>query len=142
MYRIVIIGGGLGGLTTALHLSSVGITCTVIEKQHYPFHRVCGEYISNEVVPYLTASGLMPEGFQPPKIERFQLSSTNGKSAILNLDLGGFGISRFSFDHFFTKRLNQMALIFFSIQSLRMYHSMKTSLKFKLEAQHWKQILL
>lgn len=100
MDTIIIIGGGLGGLITALHLSKVGISCTVIEKNQYPFHRVCGEYVSNEVIPYLTASDLMPLEFEPSQIERFQLSATNGKNAILKLDLGGFGISRYVLDHF------------------------------------------
>jgi flavin-dependent dehydrogenase len=112
MHRIVIIGGGLGGLITALHLSRVGITCTVIEKNQYPFHRVCGEYISNEVVPYLTISSLMPDVFCPPQIERFQLSAINGKSATLKLDCGGFGISRFNFDHFLYEKAKSLGVNF------------------------------
>ncbi|HEU5291157.1 MAG TPA: FAD-dependent oxidoreductase, partial [Cyclobacteriaceae bacterium] len=38
--------------------------------------------------------------FQPPRINQFQLSSVSGKSITLPLDLGGFGISRYAFDHF------------------------------------------
>ena len=96
--RVLIAGGGLAGLVAAHLLAKEGIEVTVIEKKHYPFHRVCGEYISNEVIPFLTSLGLFPSEYNPPSITKFQLTSVNGKSAQLPLDLGGFGISRYTFD--------------------------------------------
>lgn len=98
--HVVIVGGGLAGLVASLHLSKEGISCTVVEKSSYPFHRVCGEYVSREVIPYLTRLGAYPERLQPAQIDRFQLTSTRGDSASLPLDLGGFGISRYAFDEF------------------------------------------
>ena len=50
---ITIVGGGLAGLTAAIHLSKIGYSVTLIEKNSYPKHKVCGEYISNEVLSYL-----------------------------------------------------------------------------------------
>ena len=50
---IIIIGGGLAGLISAIHLSKAGLSVTLIEKNEYPKHKVCGEYISNEVLAYL-----------------------------------------------------------------------------------------
>jgi menaquinone-9 beta-reductase len=94
------VGGGLAGLTSSILLARNGIDVTLVEKKQYPFHRVCGEYISNEVVPFLKAQQLFPTDYSPPPISRFQLTAVNGKSAILPLDMGGFGISRFSLDHF------------------------------------------
>ncbi len=108
MKSIVIIGGGLAGLVTANYMAEKGLSVTLVEKKSYPFHRVCGEYISNETIPFLKAHGLYPEGFNPPKINRFQLTSVNGRSAALPLDLGGFGISRYAFDHFlYSKALDK-----------------------------------
>jgi len=98
--NVIIAGGGLAGLITGIQLSRAGIPCTLIEKKTYPFHRVCGEYISNETVPFLKSLGIYPEEFSPSILSRFQLSSVNGKSADLKLDLGGFGISRYQFDYF------------------------------------------
>jgi flavin-dependent dehydrogenase len=98
--KIIIIGGGLAGLVAAVKLIHAGIPCMVIEKKSYPFHRVCGEYISNEAVPFLKSLGLYPENFSPPQISRLMLSAINGKSETLPLDLGGFGISRYAFDQF------------------------------------------
>ncbi|HNU89628.1 MAG TPA: FAD-dependent oxidoreductase, partial [Ferruginibacter sp.] len=48
---ITIIGGGLAGLVSAIHLSKAGLAVTLIEKNEYPKHKVCGEYVSNEVLP-------------------------------------------------------------------------------------------
>src|SRR5262245_21676426 len=98
--KIVIIGGGLSGLISAITLVRRGIQCLVIEKKSYPFHRVCGEYLSNEVVPFLNAQNLYPEQFQPAGITRFMLSSVTGKAVVIPLDLGGFGISRYTYDAF------------------------------------------
>jgi menaquinone-9 beta-reductase len=46
-YQVIVIGGDLGGLCSALHLSLKGIKVLLIEKNAYPKHKVCGEYISN-----------------------------------------------------------------------------------------------
>ncbi|MCZ8353747.1 MAG: FAD-dependent monooxygenase [Cyclobacteriaceae bacterium] len=97
---VIIIGGGLGGLIAALDLRAKGNTCVLIEKKKYPFHRVCGEYISNEIIPYLKLLKAFPESFNPSKLTRFQLTATTGKSSYLDLDMGGFGISRYQFDFF------------------------------------------
>jgi menaquinone-9 beta-reductase len=96
--NVSIIGGGLAGLISGILLSRRGIPCRLFEKKSYPFHRVCGEYISNEARPFLEKNGLFPEEFSPPKLARFQLSSATGRTAILPLDVGGFGISRYTFD--------------------------------------------
>lgn len=99
MKNVTIIGGGLAGLLTAIQLVRAQIPVTLFEKRHYPFHRVCGEYISNETLPFLKSLNLFPEHLQPSHINKFQLTSINGKAANLPLNLGGFGISRYALDH-------------------------------------------
>lgn len=100
MKDVVVIGGGLAGLVSSILLSRAGLDVTVVEKKKYPFHRVCGEYVSNEVVPFLKANGLYPQEHAPTSINKFQLSAISGSKASVKLDVGGFGISRFTFDHF------------------------------------------
>lgn len=112
MKRIVIVGGGISGLITAIQLAKAGILPTLIEKKVYPFHRVCGEYISSETVPFLKKLGLYPDSFSPPVISRFQLTSVNGKSAYLQLDSGGFGISRYAYDQFLYQQANAAGVHF------------------------------
>lgn len=100
MKDVIIIGGGLAGLVNAVLLTRAGQQVTLIEKKDYPHHKVCGEYISNEVVPFLKANDLYPADLKPAKISRFMLTSVSGKSSHTPLDLGAFGISRYALDHF------------------------------------------
>ena len=103
---VVIIGGGLAGLTGAIHLSKYGLKVTLIEKNEYPKHKVCGEYISNEVLPYFQWLGLNFSELNPSNISKIQFSNTSGKKINHTLPLGGFGVSRYTLDHY----LNQKAL--------------------------------
>ncbi len=122
MKKAIIAGGGLAGLVAANILGRVGIVCTVIEKKEYPFHRVCGEYISNETVPYLKSLRLYPKEFIPSQIRRLQLTSVNGKSAELPLELGGFGISRYSFDEFLFKKAKANGVEFILNKEIESIH--------------------
>lgn len=96
--KIIIIGGGLGGLVSALHLSLRGLDVTLFEKYPYPRHKVCGEYISNEVLPYLKSLGFDPFEFGAKDITDFTLSTPNSRSISTTLPLGGFSISRYCID--------------------------------------------
>lgn len=99
MYDVIVIGGGLGGLTAAIELARNGFKVIVIEKHVYPFHKVCGEYISNEVRPYLENIGLDIDGLGAARISRFQLTSPAGTVLNAPLNMGGFGISRYTLDY-------------------------------------------
>jgi flavin-dependent dehydrogenase len=97
-HEVLIVGGGLAGLVSALLLAQEGHVVTVVEKKVYPFHRVCGEYVSNEVLDFLKRNGLYPDELELPSIDTFEFSDTRGSSVRLPLDLGGFGISRYVLD--------------------------------------------
>jgi flavin-dependent dehydrogenase len=102
--EIIIIGGGLAGLTTAIHLSKIGIKVILIEKNEYPKHKVCGEYISNEIVPYLEWLSLNIAELNPAQISKLDFSTADGKKIQCELPLGGFGISRYVLDDFLYKK--------------------------------------
>ncbi len=97
-YDIGIVGGGLAGLTAAIQLSRKGYKVALWEKNKYPFHRVCGEYISNESWSYLQSCGIDLPALQLPMINKLEVSAPSGTLLKAKLDLGGFGISRFSLD--------------------------------------------
>ena len=99
IYKVVFFGGGLAGLVSSIHLSKKGISVTVIEKNTYPKHKVCGEYISNEVLPYLQSLGFNPFEFQAKEITDFTLSTSSNTTIKTKLPLGGFGISRYTLDY-------------------------------------------
>lgn len=97
---VLIIGGGLAGLTSAIHLSQKGLKVILIEKSDYPRHKVCGEYISNEILPYLLWLGVDVSKLNPTNITQFEFTTNTGKAAMAKLPLGGLGISRYALDHF------------------------------------------
>tara|TARA_R110002012_G_scaffold149748_1_gene308937 strand:- start:14941 stop:16059 length:1119 start_codon:yes stop_codon:yes gene_type:complete len=109
---IIIIGGGLAGLTAAVHLLQADFSVMLIEKNSYPKHKVCGEYVSNEVLPYLDALGIYPLNKGAKKINRFQFSGLTGNALEIKLPLGGFGISRYALDLALYERAISLGLVF------------------------------
>jgi flavin-dependent dehydrogenase len=98
-YDVVIIGGGLAGLSCAILLSKAGHSVVVFEKEKYPFHKVCGEYVSLESWGFLQQLGLPLHQMNLPVIDTLFLTAPNGKSFTAKLPLGGFGISRYILDN-------------------------------------------
>ncbi len=98
-YDCAIVGGGLAGLCLAIQLSQLHHSVIVFEKNEYPFHKVCGEYISNESWDFLQSLGLTLSDMRLPKINQLGVSSTKGFMLEAPLKMGGFGISRFTLDH-------------------------------------------
>lgn len=96
---VVILGGGLAGLVAGIHLLKSGATVCLIEKDLYPRHRVCGEYLSNEVKPYLNFLGVDLQTTRIPELSRLEFSTTKGNLLECMLELGGMGISRYTLDH-------------------------------------------
>ena len=102
--QVIIIGGGLAGLTAAIDLSQKGVSVTLFEKDEYPHHKVCGEYLSNEILPYLDSLDVDLSDLGPPEVNKLEYSSISGKLINCDLKLGGIGISRFGFDHHLYKK--------------------------------------
>lgn len=98
-YDIAVIGGGLAGLALAIQSARAGYKTVLFEKERYPFHKVCGEYISLESWNFLQDLGVPLSDMQLPMIQRVLVSAPNGKTVESRLPLGGFGISRYSLDH-------------------------------------------
>ncbi|MFC0773700.1 NAD(P)/FAD-dependent oxidoreductase [Terrimonas alba] len=98
-YDAVIVGGGLAGLALSIQLAKRGYKVIILEKEQYPFHKVCGEYISLESWDFLIELGLPLNRMNVSLISRLQISLTNGKTLDQQLPLGGFGISRFVLDY-------------------------------------------
>ena len=104
---IIIIGGGLAGLTSAIHLSKYGLKVILIEKNEFPKHKVCGEYISNEVLPYLESLGLKTSDLKPSNINNLEFSNVKGTIISSKLPLGGFGLSRYVLDNYLFEKAKE-----------------------------------
>ena len=99
IYDVAIAGGGLAGLALAIQLARLNYAVILFEKEQYPFHKVCGEYISMESWPFLQSLGLNLQSMQLPVIKKLIVSTNQGKTLQHTLPLGGFGISRYLLDH-------------------------------------------
>jgi len=106
-FNVIIVGGGLAGLASATHLSKKGLSVLLIEKHEYPKHKVCGEYISNEVLPYLNALDFNPFDYGAKNIVDFTLSTPGSRSITTKLTTGGFSISRYCIDWELSKKAKQ-----------------------------------
>ena len=118
-WDLIIIGGGLAGLTTALSLSNHNLKICLIEKNTYPNHKVCGEYVSNEILPYLKSLNIDPFSIGAKKITRFNITNLEGTTLNTDLPLGGFGISRYAFDNLIFESLkNEIEIKFDTVEKI------------------------
>ena len=97
----------MAGLASALALARAGVPVTLFERKKYPFHKVCGEYVSNEVRPFLESLAVDVESLGPARINKFLLSSPAGNTLTSPLDLGGFGVSRYTLDNYLVNLARQ-----------------------------------
>jgi len=98
-FDVGIIGGGLAGLSLSILLAQAGYKIILFEKEQYPFHRVCGEYISLESRSFIESLGCQLNQLDLPIIKRLIVSAPNGDFIKANLEPGGIGISRFLIDN-------------------------------------------
>ncbi|MFS8081882.1 MAG: NAD(P)/FAD-dependent oxidoreductase [Ginsengibacter sp.] len=97
-YDIAIVGGGLAGLALSILMAKEKYKVILFEKEKYPFHKVCGEYISMESKPFLERLGLPLDSMNLPFIKNLIVTAPSGASIKSKLDMGGFGISRYKLD--------------------------------------------
>jgi len=107
---IAIIGGGLAGLTAAIHLASNGLQICLFERETYPHHKVCGEYLSLEILPYLQTLNIDLSQFHPVEINNLLYSTPQGNAIQVDLPLGGLGISRYTLDNFLFLKAREMGV--------------------------------
>ncbi|MEO8117178.1 MAG: NAD(P)/FAD-dependent oxidoreductase [Bacteroidota bacterium] len=98
-FDAAVIGGGLAGLSFSILLARAGYSVILFEKEKYPFHKVCGEYISLESLEFLKTLSINPDILQLPGINKLIVSAPNGKMLKQDLTPGGIGISRYLLDN-------------------------------------------
>jgi menaquinone-9 beta-reductase len=99
IYDVAIVGGGLAGLALSIQCAKAGYATILFEKERYPFHKVCGEYISMESWAFVEGLGLPLSKMNLPIIKNLLITAPNGKKIEGKLPLGGFGISRYLIDY-------------------------------------------
>ena len=112
-YDLAIVGGGLAGLSLSIQMGKAGYGVILFEKEQYPFHRVCGEYISFESWDFLQSLGVDLRSLDVSQIKQLCVSAKNGNSFEQELPLGGFGISRYKLDHCLAQIAKQSGVVLF-----------------------------
>ncbi len=92
--RVTVIGGGPAGASAAITAFDLGADVTVYEKSRFPRHKVCGEYLSPEILPLLESLGVRVEG---PRLTRLGLHFPRASKRCL-LPESARGFSRYSLD--------------------------------------------
>ena len=96
---IRILGGGPAGASAAIAALREGRGALVIEKSRFPRHKVCGEFLSPEILSTLDQLGVA-SGFgalQPARVRRFSLHFPSSEKSC-PLPETAYGLSRFRFD--------------------------------------------
>ena len=92
-----VVGGGVAGLASGVRLRMAGVPVTVFEKGRVPTLKVCGEYLSVEVLPLLERLGVRLQPGAHPLIDHLTCEAGTHTLDRL-LPLGGIGISRQALD--------------------------------------------
>ncbi len=99
-FDVVIIGGGIAGNVASVHLARAGWDVLLMEKKSYPFHRLCGEFLSPEMQRGLADVGAIEaiRAIGAKSIRRVRLTEPGGAVFESNLPGTALGISRFRLD--------------------------------------------
>ena len=97
---VIIIGAGVAGSSLAARLAGLGWDVVLLEREHFPRHKVCGGFLSPEAQVSLKNLGLYQTvaALSPAVIEQARLVSAKGITVAANLPGQGWGISRFALD--------------------------------------------
>ncbi|SFK97687.1 Dehydrogenase (flavoprotein) [Paenibacillus sp. 1_12] len=99
-YDAAVLGAGIAGSSLAKSLADQGWDTVLIDRQLFPRHKVCGEFLSPESQHTLNALGLLNtvKSLQPSLISKIRLIFSRGD--ILEIPLPGhaIGVSRYLLD--------------------------------------------
>jgi 2-polyprenyl-6-methoxyphenol hydroxylase-like FAD-dependent oxidoreductase len=72
-YDGLIVGGGLAGSTVAIALAQAGRHAALIEKSKEAQHKLCGDFLSPECLPFLRRMGIHPEAMGAETIQALRI---------------------------------------------------------------------
>ena len=97
---VVVLGGGMAGSCIAKALADKHWETALIDRQTFPRHKVCGEFLSPEAQSTLHALGLTETvtALHPRRIERARLIFEHGGEIELPIPGAAWGLSRYAMD--------------------------------------------
>ncbi len=104
--KIVIAGAGPAGSTLAIRLAQAGLETVLIEREHFPRHKLCGEFISPECLKHFDELGVMESMMSAggDRIAETRFFESGGRSIAVPSEWFGsgsfaLGLSRSEMDH-------------------------------------------
>ncbi|HZI66817.1 MAG TPA: FAD-dependent monooxygenase [Thermoanaerobaculia bacterium] len=96
----VVVGAGPAGSAAATVLARLGRSVLLLEKDVFPRHKVCGEFLSADSLPSLEILGARDavERATTERMTRGTLHLSRGKPVSFELPAPALGLSRFRFD--------------------------------------------
>ncbi|HBL17663.1 MAG TPA: hypothetical protein DD417_13175 [Elusimicrobia bacterium] len=98
--EIALIGGGVAGSALAALLARSGRDVLLLEKDRFPRHKLCGEFLSAESQHLLRRVGCLEDvlALGPERITQGRFVSPSGRDVVFDLDGTALGLSRWSLD--------------------------------------------
>jgi menaquinone-9 beta-reductase len=109
---MVVLGGGLAGTAAAIAARLAGAPVTLVEKSAFPRHKVCGEFLSPEILPIL-AELQLDQAFlalQPALMRRAVLNFGAKGEKRFALPEPAYGLSRYALDAFLIQHAQQLGV--------------------------------
>src|SRR5687768_3136532 len=114
---IVIVGAGPAGSSLAIRLAKLGFNTVLIEREHFPRPKLCGEFISPESFAHFEQLGVLEEmlGAGGDRILETRFFETGGKNVTVPTNWFGKGdfalsLSRQAMDHLLLKRAKALGV--------------------------------
>lgn len=105
-YDVLIAGGGPAGSAAAIILAEAGRSAVLIEKSKEAHHKVCGEFLSPESLPFLRRMGVHPEKLGAQIIHSVRLAERN-VIAEIRLPAAALSLTRKTLDEALLQRAQQ-----------------------------------
>ena len=104
--RVLIVGGGVSGASLAIRLAREDLEVVLVEKDKFPRHKLCGEFVSPECLAHFESLGVLDQMAEigGDSIHETRFFAQNGKSIAVpsewffNGNNGALGISRSEMD--------------------------------------------
>ena len=127
---VIVIGAGLAGSSMAAVLAEQGWNVLLIERDHFPRHKVCGEFLSPESQKSLRALGLYADiaALDPSPVTQAQIIAQSGLTIQLPLPGQAWGVSRYALDVALSQAAQQRGATLWTGMTVKSYAQ---------EGDHW-----
>ncbi|MGH9570405.1 MAG: NAD(P)/FAD-dependent oxidoreductase, partial [Candidatus Angelobacter sp.] len=117
-YDLIVVGGGPAGCACAITAARSGARVLLLEKETFPRHKVCGEFVSPESVRLLAALLGRDSLLSVPEIPQARIFS-EGKSVALRISPPACSIPRFQLDALLLEAARKAGVLVLEKKSVR-----------------------